>query len=183
MIELKTETLEAIEEYAKLNKEVKDFEAQIATHEQEAEDMRTLQANEFDFERAKELNMLETIISQAKESLEKRKQATQKQREARKLKLKIANEIGGMLEADEELLKIEADVMKKVDSILEKITEYRTLFKFKQEKLQQGVMELSNENLQGLVSGVINKSEFAPFRNRALERAIKTYKTPEKENI
>ena len=67
MIKLKTETLKAIEEYAKLNKEIKDFEAQIAMHEQEAEDMRTLQANEFDFERAKELNMLETIISQAKE--------------------------------------------------------------------------------------------------------------------
>ena len=183
MIKLKTETIKAIEEYAKLNKEVKDFEAQIATHEQEAEDMRTLQAEAFDFERAKELNMLETIISQAKESLEKRKQATQKQREARKLKLKIANEIGGILEADDELLKIEADVMKKVDSILEEIAEYRTLFKFKQEKLQQGVMELSNENLRGLVSGVINKSEFAPFRNRTLERAIKTYKTPEKENI
>ena len=44
MIKLKTETLEAIEEYAKLNKEIKDFEAQIAMHEQEAEDMRTLQA-------------------------------------------------------------------------------------------------------------------------------------------
>ena len=102
---------------------------------------------------------------------------------ARGLKLKIANEIGGILEADEELLKIEADVMKKVDSILEEIAEYRTLFKFKQEKLQQGVMELSNENLRGLVAGVINKSEFAPFRNRTLERAIKTYKTPEKENI
>ena len=182
MIKLKTETLKAIEEYAKLNKEIKDFEAQIATHEQEAEDMRTLQANEFDFERAKELNMLETIISQAKESLEKRKQATQKQREARGLKLKIANEIGGMLEADDELLKIEADVMNKVDSILEEIAEYRTLFNFKQEKLHQGIMELSNENLQGLVAGVINKSEFAPFRNLSLERAIKNYKTPEKEN-
>ena len=101
---------------------------------------------------------------------------------ARGLKLKIANGIGGILEADEELLKIEADVMKKVDSILEEIAEYRTLFKFKQEKLQQGVMELSNENLRGLVSGVINKSEFAPFRNLLLERAIKNYKTPEKEN-
>ena len=183
MIKLKTETLKAIEEYAKLNKEIKDFELQVAKHEQEAEDMRTLQAEAFDFERAKELNMLETIISQAKESLEKRKQATQKQREAKTLKRKITSEVGGMLEADEELLKIEADVMKKVDSILEEIAEYRTLFNFKQEKLHQGIMELSNENLQGLVAGVINKSEFAPFRNIALERAIKNYKTPEKENI
>lgn len=182
MIKLTTETIKAIEEYAKLNKEIKDFEAQIATHEQEAEDMRTLQAEAFDFERAKELNMLETIISQANDSLEKRKQATQKQREAKTLKRKITSEVGGMLESDEELLKIEADVMEKVDSILEEIAEYRTLFNFKQEKLHQGIMELSNENLQGLVAGVINKSEFAPFRNLSLERAIKTYKTPEKEN-
>lgn len=182
MINLTTETIKAIEEYAKLNKEIKDFEAQIATHEQEAEGMRTLQAEAFDFERAKELNMLETIISQAKESLEKRKQATQKQREAKTLKRKITSEVGGMLESDEELLKIEADVMEKVDSILEEIAEYRTLFNFKQEKLHQGIMELSNENLQGLVAGVINKSEFAPFRNLSLERAIKNYKTPEKEN-
>lgn len=182
MINLSAETLQGVEEYAKVTRELLDFEAEIKKHEGKAEKLRVQQNEKFTFDRANELNALTLSIDQAIDTLRKRKLETEKLLGARPLKLKISNEVGRFLEEDDELLNLEMTIKKNVDAILTGIAEYRTLFKFKRDQAKEAIHTLSDENLNALTIDLSIKSEIAPFNNLLLERAIRNYKTPEANN-
>lgn len=184
MVKLDKRITDDIEKHSKVKRELIDFEAELAKHKQEAKQLTNLQNETFDFNRAKELNVLNNTVQQAEQALHKRKVDTDGiLNKTLNLQGQIKKAIEKELLEDEELLTLEKSVADDIENILKNITEYRLLLRFKRDKHIDDVAKTSKENITNLLQSSKRISDTTPFSNNRLEKDLESYKTSLKEEL
>ena len=182
MTKLNETTLNLIDEYVSLQKELNEFEEEIKTQEGNLKGLQAEQAKKFTFDRANMINTLTMSIEQAKRALLVRREEKRKVIEGNKLAFAVRDNVKKILSDDDELLTIQLQVKSNIEAILADVKEYRELYKFKRDTLTAEVKAMSDINLYTAIQYAKQLSEFEPFSNRQLENALDKYANPEKYN-
>ena len=183
MIELNKKIVDDINEYAKVKRELLDFEAELKTYQDNVEKLNALQAESFSFDRAKELNSLNTIIEQANQALAKRKRETKRIMDGNHaLQNRISNSIKLELERDSDLERIKNEIEESVDSILANIEEFYLQLRFKRDKHIEEIKKLSDENISRLLQSATSIRSVENFKGGMLDLSLKSYKATTEES-
>lgn len=147
MIELSQKTMNMINEYTRVQKELADFEKEIKKQKERAEALREGQEKEFTFERANELNTLTLSIDQAESALKNKKVANRNVLEGRVLTSAVNKDVAEGLKKDDELLSLEMKVKECQQEIKDATKQYYELHGFKRDKAKVEIEKLSDINL------------------------------------